>query len=167
MIKPMLVIAFIMMSFSTVNAQSTADSDKHSPVRTLSYEQYEAYLKGEADNNMAMVAEINHFPLPDQVLKFKKELDLSPLQLKKVNAINDYMHRRRVQTGESIVRNERTLDSLFRYHKMDEGNLIFYTNRHGLYQGELKNAILFACLATQKELTPQQLAKFEALKKAN
>jgi hypothetical protein len=75
------------------------------------------------------------------------------------------MHRRRLQTGGSIVSNERTLDSLFRYHKIDEGNLIFYTNRHGLYQGELKNAILYACFATQKVLTPQQITRFESLQK--
>ena len=47
------------------------------------------------------------------------------------------------------------------------GKIIFYTNRHGLYQGELKNAILQACFATEKQLTPQQIKRFEALQKPN
>lgn len=164
MIKNSLVAVLMLISFA-VKAQSADDTEKHSPVRTLTYAQYEAYLKGEASDDMAMVAGINHYPMPDKVLKLKKELDLSPIQIKKITDINAYMHRRRLQTGGSIVSNERTLDSLFRYHKIDEGNLIFYTNRHGLYQGELKNAILYACFATQKLLTPQQIARFESLQK--
>ncbi len=141
------------------------DTTKKSPVRTLTYQQYNAYLKGEAAADMAMVAEINHFPMPDKVLKLKHELGLSPDQIKKLEEINTYMHRRRLQVGGSVVSNERTLDSLFRTHKIDDGSLIFYTNRYGLYQGELKNAILQACLATQKLLDEKQLARFEALQK--
>jgi hypothetical protein len=163
MVKISLIAVFMLMSFA-VNAQSAADTN-HSPVRTLTYAQYQAYLKGGASDDMAMVAEINHYPMPDKVLELKKELDLSPIQVKKIADINTYMHRRRLQTGGSIVSNEKMLDSLFRYHKIDEGNLIFYTNRHGLYQGELKNAILYACFATQKVLTPQQIARFESLQK--
>jgi len=166
MIKSILAIAIMFIAVVAAKAQST-DSTQHSPVRTLTYAQYQAYLKGEAANDMALVAEINHYPMPDKVLGLKKELDLSPIQVKKITDIYTYMHKRRVQTGGSIIKNERTLDSLFRYHKMDDGSLIFYTNRHGLYQGELKNAILQACFATEKELTPQQIARFETLQKAN
>ncbi|HEY0244487.1 MAG TPA: hypothetical protein VGC01_02910 [Mucilaginibacter sp.] len=162
MIKAFLI--FIALPF-LVKAQS--DTGKHSPVRTLTYQQYQDYLKGEGVDDMGMVAVINHYPMPDKVLKLKKELDLSPIQIKKINDINAYMHKRRLQTGGSIIQNERTLDSLFRYHKIDDGTLIFYANRHGLYQGELKNAILQACVATEKELTPAQIKLFETLQKSN
>jgi hypothetical protein len=155
--------------FTLIAAKVMAQSDtgQHSPVRTLTYAQYQAYLNGEAIDNMALAAQINHYPLPDEVLKFKKELDLSPIQIKKITDINTYMHKRRLQTGGSIVKNERTLDSLFRYNKVDDGTLIFFANRYGLYEGELRNAILFACYSTEKELSPQQIKRFEALKKAN
>ena len=147
-------------------AQST-DTVKKSPVRTLTYQQYNAYLKGEAGGDMARVAEMNHYPMPDKVLKLKKELDLSPIQIKNIETVNNYMHRRRLQIGGSVVNTERALDSLFRTNKIDDGTLIFYTNRYGLYQGELKNAILQACFATEKQLTPQQIKRFEALQKRN
>ena len=165
MIRPLFLAVVLLVSVK-VNAQS-ADSLKKSPVRTLTYQQYNAYLKGEAGNEMAMVAEMNHYPMPDKVLKLKKELDLSPIQIKNIETANNYMRRRRLQIGGSVISTERALDSLFRYHKMDDGKLIFYTNRYGLYQGELKNAILQACFATEKQLTPQQIKRFEALQKPN
>jgi hypothetical protein len=155
----------MLMCAAAVSAQSKTDSTAKSPVRTLSRQQYDAYLKGEAANEMATVGELNHYPMPDKVLKLSNQLDLSAVQIKKITEINTLMHRRRLQIGGSIISNEKTLDSLFKYKKVSDGNLIFYTNRHGLYQGELKNAILQACLATEKLLSAQQIAKFESLQK--
>lgn len=160
-----LFFSSLLMSTLVVNAQSKTDSTAKSPVRTLTRQQYDAYVKGEAANDMAVVGELNHYPMPDKVLKLSNQLDLSPIQIKKITDINNQMHRRRVQIGASITSNEKTLDSLFKYRKMTDGNLIFYTNRHGLYQGELKNAILQACLATEKLLSQQQIAKLETLQK--
>jgi hypothetical protein len=152
---------------ATVVAQQPVDTNRHSPARTLTYEQAQAYLKGEAAEDMAMVAEMNHYPMPDKVLKWKKELDLSPIQVKKIADINSHMHARRLQTGQSIVNNEKTLDNLFSKGRVEEGDVIFFGNRYGAYLGELRNAMLMACVATEKELTPQQIAHFEALQKAN
>ena len=164
MLKTLLFSSALICSVAA-HGQSKIDTAAKSPVRTLSYQQYNAYLKGEAASDMAMVAELNHYPMPDKVLKMVNQLDLSPVQIKKITDINTLMHRRRLQIGGSIISNEKTLDSLLRTRKMTDGNLIFYTNRHGLYQGELKNAILQACLATEKLLSQQQIAKFEALQK--
>lgn len=105
MIKPLFFAAAFLFAIK-VNAQS-ADTVKKSPVRTLTYQQYNAYLKGEAANEMAMVAEINHYPMPDKVLKLKKELDLSPIQIKNIEAANNYMNRRRLQIGGSVISTER------------------------------------------------------------
>ncbi|MFD2145544.1 hypothetical protein [Mucilaginibacter antarcticus] len=67
------------------SAQSGTDTAaKQSPVRTLTYEQYQSFLKGEAGADLARVAELNHYPMPDKVLKYKAELDLSPIQVKKL-----------------------------------------------------------------------------------
>jgi len=65
--------------------------------------------------------------------------------------------------GGVIITNERTLDSLFRTHKLDDGTIIFYSNRYGLYQGELRNAILQACYETAKLLSPAQVKQLETL----
>ncbi|HWZ36409.1 MAG TPA: hypothetical protein VNW51_09630 [Mucilaginibacter sp.] len=166
MIKTLLTFVPILMA-THARVQQTADTAKRSPIPTLTYQQYNAFLKGEAGEDMARIAEINHYPLPDKVLKYKYELDLSPIQVKKITDAANYLHRRRLQIGGSIIDTEHNLDSMFRHNKVQDGNLIFYTNRYGLYQGELKNAFLQACLSTRNLLSPQQMAKYESLRKRN
>jgi hypothetical protein len=140
---------------------------KRSPIKTLSDKQYNAYLNGSDMEDMALPAELNHYPLPDKVLKFKKELSLSPIQVNNVNKIALELHRKRVEMGAYIIRNEKMLDSLFNNKQMDEGEIIFYSNRTGLYTGELRNAILQACYSTEKILSDDQIRKLEALEKGN
>jgi hypothetical protein len=136
---------------------------KKSPVKTLSYKQYDALLKGEDLYDMALPATLNHYPMPDEVIKYKKQLDLSPEQASKIAAIGKELHRKRLEMGPIIIKNEQMLDSLFRKHIVDDGTLIFYANRYGLYQGELRNAILQACYATEKLLAPAQVKKLTAI----
>lgn len=162
MLKTLFYAALVLTTVN-VQAQTTDSIAKPSPVRTLTYQQYDAYLKGDAANDMAHVAEMNHYPMPDKVLQYKAELDLSPIQIKKLTDINAYLHRRRLQIGGSVIDTEKKLDSLFKTRKVNEGIVIFYTNRYGLYQGELKNALLQACMATEQLLTKQQIGSLEAI----
>jgi hypothetical protein len=153
--------------FISANAQSSADTTaKHSPLKTLSNEQYNALLNGDDLYGMSLSAELNHYPLPDKVIKFKQEMDLSPIQITKISAIAKELHRKKLEMGLIIINNEKTLDSIFKYNRLDNGSLIYYANRYGLYQGELRNAILQACLATRSLLSQQQVNRFEALQKA-
>jgi hypothetical protein len=69
--------------------------------------------------------------------------------------------------GNFIITNETKLEALFRAKKINESTLIFYTNRYGLYQGELRNAILNAAVNTNNLLSPQQVNKLQALKNHN
>ncbi len=140
-----------------------ADSAQHSPLKTLTYEQYSALLKGDDLYNMNMVAVLNHFPMPDEVVKYKKRIDLSPIQINKITAIATELHRKRVEMGGIIIKNEQTLDDLFKGGKLDEGSVIFYANRYGLYQGELRTAILVACYNTERLLSPAQIKHLESL----
>lgn len=143
------------------------DTVNHSTVKTLSDKRYNAYVKGEDLDDMSLAGELNHFPLPDRVLKFKKELDLSPIQVGQLKELAAKLQRKRLEMGVFIIRNEKVLDNLFRTKHLDEGSIIFYTNRSGLYYGELKGAILLACYNTQKLLTDAQVRKLETLGKLN
>jgi hypothetical protein len=163
------IFSFLLVLWGgTIYAQTHTDTaGKRSPVRTLTYQQYQAYLRGEAGEDLARVAEMNHYPLPDKVLRWRIELDLSPIQIKKITEASAYLRRRRLQIGGSVIDTEKKLDSMFRYNRVEDGNLIFYANRYGLYQGELKNALLQACLSTQKLLSQQQMTMYEGLQKRN
>lgn len=164
-----LLLFFSLLTFGLAAvAQSPADTVmKHSTVRTLTDEQYNAWLKGIDLNKMAFVAELNHYPSPDKMLQYKKELDLSPTQITQLTAILKTLQMKKAEVGGSVIRNEKLLDSIFRTHKVDEGVIIFYGNRYGLYQGEYRTALLTACYQTQKLLTDRQIKRFEALQKHN
>lgn len=163
--KKILSVVVLFITGFSVQAQPSDSTGQHSPVKTLTYTQYSALINGDDIYGMSLAAELNHYPSPEKVIKFKKQLDLSPIQVNKLNAINKELHRKKVEMGWIIIRNEQTLDSIFKYHRLDNGSLIFYANRYGLYQGELRNAILQACLTTYLMLTPQQIARFKALQK--
>lgn len=166
--KKILIAIVCLFIGITANAQSPADSTgKHSPLRTLSDIQYNALINGKDIYGMSLAAELNHYPSPEKVIKFKKQLDLSPIQVNKLIAINKELRRKKLEMGLIIIHNERTLDSIFKYHRLDNGSLIFYANRYGLYQGELRNTILQSCLTAWNLLTPQQIKKYETLEEAN
>lgn len=140
---------------------------KHSTVKTISDLRYNAYLKGNDLDNMSLAGDLNHFPSPDSVLKYKKQLDLSPIQVGQLTKLSNDLHRKKIEMGANVIRNEKMLDSLFHSRHIDEGSLIFYTNRSGLYYGEIKGAILMACYNTEKLLTPAQIKKLETLEKTS
>ena len=135
----------------------------HSPVRSLSDEKYNALLKGEGFDDMSLVGELNHYPLPDKALKYKVQLGLNPGQVTKLKDLAANLQRKKREMGENIIRNERMLDTLFRKKQIDDGTVIFYTNRYGLYMGEVRNAVLQACLNTEAILSDTQIKKLESL----
>jgi hypothetical protein len=140
---------------------------KPSPIKTISDRRYNAYLNGDDLDSMAMVGELNHYPLPDKALKYKVQIGLNPGQITKLKAMATELHRKRIEMGNNIIKNEKMLDSLFHSKQVVDGTLIFYTNRAGLYLGELRGAILMACYETEKILSDDQIKRLEALEKTN
>lgn len=159
-----IIPVLITVLYFNISAKAqTADSVfKKSPVRTLTDAQYAALLNGDdIYNDVGLVARINHYPMPDKALKYKKEADLSPAQQTKITAIAKELRRKRIEMGNFIIINEKKLDGMMRAGG-NEG-IIFYSNRSGLYYGELRNAILLACYNTWKLLSLQQVKKLETL----
>ncbi|MGZ3749978.1 MAG: hypothetical protein ACXVB0_06660 [Mucilaginibacter sp.] len=152
---------------TVIKHQSNNIVVRHSPIKTITDKQYNAYLDGDDFFDMALVGEMNHYPSPDKVLKFKVQLGLNPGQINKLKDLAAILHRKKVEMGENIIRNEKMLDSLFHSKQVIDGTLIFYTNRSGLYYGELRGAILMACYDTEKILSDDQIKKLEALEKTN
>ncbi|HJP63307.1 MAG TPA: hypothetical protein VJ844_07675 [Mucilaginibacter sp.] len=142
---------------------STDNVLKHSTVKTLSDERYTILLKGEDFDQMALAGEMNHYPSPDNALKHKVELGLNPGQLIRLKDISNALHRKKIEMGENIIKNEKMLDTLFQTKQAADGTIIFYTNRYGLYMGEIRNAVLQACLKTRDVLSEAQIKKLEGL----
>lgn len=144
-------------------AQTDSTAIKHSTVKILTDQQYNAYLSGDDINNLAYVATLYRYPYPDQVLKYKAHLKLSAQQITQLNQINSTLKMKKTEVGLSILQNERVIDSLFRTRRITEATIVFYTNRYGLYQGEYRGALLIAGYNTRKVLNPVQLNQYNEL----
>lgn len=166
MIKTIPVFVMILFVYCAANAQMADSIFKKSTVKTLSDAQYNALLKGDDIYEMPPVAVVNHYPMPDKAIAFKKEVGLSPVQVTQITAIANELKRKKIEMGKFIITNEQALDNLLR-KGTDEGSIIFYGNRSGLYYGELRNAILLACYNTWKLLAPAQIKKLETLQNHN
>ena len=161
MLKKVTLILFVFYC-GCVHAQTDSNIN-HSTVKSITADRYDALVKGVDLDNMSAVAELNHYPMPDKALQYKKQLDLSPIQVGKLTAISTELHRKRVEMGGNIITNEKKMDDLFKNNQVDEGVIIFYTNRYGLYQGEIRNAILQACYKTEQLLSAGQVKLLEKL----
>lgn len=161
-----ILLCLFLCSFSVITVKAQSDSSTTpSSIKTLTLKQYADYQKGPGLQEMALPATLNRYPMPDDVLRLKKELKLTDAQLKKITAINQYLQLKKTEIGQSVIRNEKKLDELFQTQKVDEGSITFYGNRYGLYEGEYRTSVLLACYNTYNVLTPQQTARFWQLKK--
>jgi hypothetical protein len=166
MLKLLFAVTIIIFISLSANAQIPDSTLKPSPVKTLTDVQYNALIKGEDLYDMNLVADINKYPSAEQALKYKKELDLSPSQVTALTGITTELKRKKIEMGNFMVTNETKLDVLFRAKRISESDLIYYTNRYGLYMGELRNAILKTSVAAYNLLSPGQIAKLNKLKKS-
>ncbi|RFZ83485.1 hypothetical protein DYU05_15265 [Mucilaginibacter terrenus] len=140
---------------------------KPSPVKMFTDRQFVSLMNGEDIYNMSSSAELNGYPSAQKALKYQKEIGLTAVQIAALNKINTELTRKKIEMGNFMVTNEKKLDALFRSRKVSDGDLIFYTNRYGLYMGELRNAILQASYNTNKLLTTLQVNKLKAYKNDN
>lgn len=154
--------------FSLSFGQAKAQTDSAARLKTVYQKEnfldkFEAYQASKNITGMLAIADHNHYPFPAKVLSWQKELQLNERQKVVIKAINKELIRKVNEMNNFLITNERTMDSLFRYKKINNGTLIFYTNRYGLYQGELRNALLQACVKTEAQLTSTQIKKYDSL----
>lgn len=155
---------FFTCCFNQVKAQTdSAAQQPAAPSKEVFLHKFEAYQTSKNRVGLIDVADRNQYPSPQKVLLWQKELLLNDRQKIAIALINKDLQRKTLEMNNFLITNEGALDSLFRLKKINNGLLIFYTNRYGLYQGELRNALLQACLKTEAVLTAAQLKKYDAL----
>lgn len=158
------LLFFLMMGTTAASAQTPDSLLKPSPVKTISNSQYDALMKGQDLYQMSLVADLNGYPSAQKALKYKKELGLSRAQIAALTKINTELQRKKIEMGGFIVANEAKLDGLFQSKKVNDGDILFFANRYGLYLGELRIAILTAAYNTRLQLAPSQIEKLKSFK---
>lgn len=166
MIRICLLILLTLSGLSTF-AQTPDSLLKPSPVKTITSREYDALMKGQDQYHMSLVADLNGYPSAQKALRYKKELDLSSAQVAALTRISTELNRKKIEMGSFIVTNETKLDGLFASKKVNEGDILFYGNRSGLYYGELRNAILMAAFNTAHLLSVQQVNQLKRYKNDN
>jgi len=159
-----IISAFFCLAMFYVHAQQ--DSVKSSPLKFIGDKEYAFYTQGN-DPALVLIAELNNYPSPKTVLEKQKQLGLSATQKTQVQTIQTEMVRKLKEMGNFLIVEQTKLNKLFETNKINEGSLIYHTNKIGALEGEMRNAYLKAYLRTRDILTVQQLKKYQSLKNAN
>ncbi|ADY53210.1 hypothetical protein Pedsa_2668 [Pseudopedobacter saltans DSM 12145] len=148
------------------SAKAQQDSIEVSPLKFIGDKEYAYYTKGN-DPSLVLIAELNNYPSPQKVLDKQKQLNLSTDQKIQIQTIHTEMMRKIKEMGGFLITEQTKLNKLFETNKVNEGSLIYHTNKIGALEGEMRNAYLKAHLRTRGILTAQQLKKYDSIKNTN
>lgn len=132
-------------------------------IKALSEDEIEGYRQGHGVG-LARPAELNHYPGPRHVLDLAQELSLTPEQVRSAQAIYDRMHAEATRLGAGYVEAETKLEAFFARGETDEAALSSLVEDAARLQGQLRLAHLRAHVALRGVLTPEHVARYDALR---
>jgi Spy/CpxP family protein refolding chaperone len=132
-------------------------------IKALAPEDVDAYLSGRG-MGLAKAAELNGYPGPAHVLALATELDLSPEQKQRTEALFTSMEAKAADLGHALIEQERKLDQQFASKAATREAVAAILQRIGELQAEVRGAHLQAHLAQLEILTPSQVARYQQLR---
>jgi Spy/CpxP family protein refolding chaperone len=128
-------------------------------IKALTPETIDQYRQGTG-MGMAIPAELNGYPGPRHVLDLAEEVDLTPEQRTKIEALHRSMKAEAVRLGEEIIDRETRLDREFASGTISEATLETLTREIAVRQGKLRATHLEAHIATRALLTRAQITAY-------
>lgn len=132
-------------------------------IKSLSSDDIEGLRAGRG-MSLALAAELNGYPGPLHVLEMSDKLALTQSQRSATQDLYQRMKSAAVAAGEDFVGAERDLDRLFANKKALPQQLTEALNRIAQAQAKLRGTHLQAHLEQVRILTPEQVAKYNALR---
>ena len=128
-------------------------------------EEVEGLTKGQG-MALALAAEVNGYPGPRHVLDAAAagQLDLRPEQREAFHRLYDRMLAEAKGKGEDILRLEEQLAMLFRHGHIDEASLRDLLDQIGRLRADLRFIHLRTHLEAKALLTPEQIARYRAVR---
>ncbi len=123
----------------------------------------ESLLKG-LDADMAVIADLNDYPDPRQVIAFKSELGLTRDQLGKTEALEKVVASAALAKGQEIVAAEEELAGMFEAGAVNEKILRSKLEQVGRLRADLRFTHLQAHLRMKQILTPDQIKRYIELR---
>ena len=157
------LLALVLAVPSPAESPAPYAGQESRPVKALSAEETAAYLAGEG-MGLARAAELNHHPGPRHVLDLGAKLGLSAAQEAAVRKAFEAMQAEARSLGARIVEAERALDARFAAADLEAAELDRRVGEIAALQGKLRAAHLRAHLVTRAVLTPDQVARYDALR---
>lgn len=159
----MRIILSILLCAYLFSAKAQQESTGKSPLKFIEERNYVNYTNG-GDESLVLIAEVNGYPSVQKVLDLEKKLNLNAAQKSRLQTINAETDRKIKEMGRLLIAEQTKLNVLFETKKVNEGSLIYHTNKIGALEGEMRNAYLKAYLKTREVLTDQQFKKYNSLK---
>ena len=132
-------------------------------IKSLSADEIGDLLAGKG-MGLAKAAELNGYPGPAHVLELRTELGLTPEQQTRTEALFTSMEADAQALGRDLVERERALDHLFAMREVSPETLSDALTGIGALQARLRNVHLQAHLDQTRLLTPEQIARYNALR---
>jgi Spy/CpxP family protein refolding chaperone len=128
-------------------------------------EEVEGLTKGQG-MALALAAEVNGYPGPRHLLDAAQagQLELPPDQRQAIQRIYDRMLAEAKAKGQEILQAEEGLATRFRHSHIDEESLRNLLGQIGLLRADLRFIHLRAHLETKAVLSPEQVARYNALR---
>ena len=128
-------------------------------IKALSDEEVADYLSGKG-MGLAKAAELNGYPGPAHVLELAKELELSPAQRAKTEAIFERMQTSAKAAGTRLIDEERRLDGLFASKAISPSLLHQTLDSIASLQSEVREIHLRAHLEQAEVLSAAQVMTY-------
>lgn len=113
---------------------------------------------------MAKSAELNGIPGPAHLLELKKEINLSELQIEKIETIWSEMNRSAKRYGQNYLSIEEKIENFFRHQQQDTAVLQGLLSESSFYLAKLRETQLNAHLKVRPLLSEQQVMQYNHLR---
>ncbi|MBM3599852.1 MAG: hypothetical protein FJX35_16705 [Alphaproteobacteria bacterium] len=133
------------------------------PIKALTDRQIDELRTGRG-MGLALAAELNHYPGPAHVLELAADLELTPHQKARVEALWRAMTAEACAVGDRIIAREAELDGKFAAGTIAEAELAAATGEIGRLNGELRFVHLKYHLAVKSLLRSEQVARYSVLR---
>lgn len=148
---------------STAAPASAYVGQEERDIKALSPEDVSAYLSGKG-MGLARAAELNGYAGPAHVLELGAQLELTPEQRTRTEALFAAMTSKATPLGQTLVAQERKLDRLFATKAVTAELLASSLNEIGSLQARIRGAHLEAHLDQVAILTAEQNARYAQLR---
>ena len=132
-------------------------------IKAVSPERIDALLAGKGAG-YALSAELNGYPGPRHVLDLGDQLDLTPDQRQATEELFARMQAEAIPLGEALIEKERSLETLFRDGRAEDGAIAALTAEIGGLEGRLRATHLKYHVDMAKLLSAHQRVTYSRLR---